>query len=411
MVTAPTPPLASFSEAEKPVDDFVLLNNDSIEVNHIDAVNHILRNNPTNYKKGPDYILLKHFADGIISKEGERWKKTKQAIAPFFRGEKLTSYRPTISDVTENCLSDIKARVLRGDKIDILTELTTLTFKVIGKTLFDCDFSELAKEAVPKFREYWKLPHFSGTLLLDFLSHPFVALKRQLIRYELKHLFINHLKKYADQYPEIIESLKQKFPGENWVDYIWPEYLGLSTVGTETSAVAIAWALTMLGNHHEAQNKLRASFESENLEEEPTYLTKFICETLRMYPPVYEVSRQALSNDTIMGEEFRAGTVFRIPILRFHRSPKYWENPAEFNPERFSENWPPSPYFMPFGAGPRACLGENMAFQEMEIVIKQFVQHFDIFAEPVLNDTFEEECPTLRTTDSFNVSLKIREAS
>ena len=161
--------------------------------------------------------------------------------------------------------------------------------------------------------------------------------------------------------------------------------------GHETTALALSWSLYLLAFDPEAQQRARAEArtvlgdriaDAGDLADLP-YSRQVIREALRLYPPAALLLRTALAADEIGGREVRPGDTMMLPIYALHRSHCHWDHPDRFDPERFSD---PSaandPAYIPFGAGPRACIGSGFAMQEAIIMLTALVARFQFSLPP-----------------------------
>jgi cytochrome P450 len=168
------------------------------------------------------------------------------------------------------------------------------------------------------------------------------------------------------------------------------QLLTMLIAGHDTSTAMLSWALYLLGRHPEVMAMAQAEIDqvlahdqpnNENMEQLP-YLDQVIKETLRLYPPIHVSNRQAAEDVIINGYQIPAGTRVMYSIYLAHRDPKYWSDPADFRPERFqlgntTEKQPPFTY-LPFGGGPRNCIGAAFAQIEARVVVSRILQRFSL---------------------------------
>ena len=164
------------------------------------------------------------------------------------------------------------------------------------------------------------------------------------------------------------------------------ESMQLIVAGHETSSTSLLWTIYLLTQHPEVYQKVKAELDSMNeISMENlmilTYTKQLIQESLRMYPPFWMIDRQALEDDEVEGCMIKKGTMVLIYIYGIHHSEKHWQHPDIFNPERFSGTNPKkeSPFtYLPFGAGPKGCIGGNYAMLQMLTILKKLVSKFEI---------------------------------
>jgi cytochrome P450 len=162
----------------------------------------------------------------------------------------------------------------------------------------------------------------------------------------------------------------------------------LFTAGHETTANALTFTLCLLAKHTDIQEKVRAEIAAIEMEtgdvvvqlQKMSYINAVLYESMRLYPPAWITDRQNVSDDTIGSFHIKKETLIGISFYELHRNPKYWKNPDEFNPNRFlgDQKKQSMPYFYPFGAGPRMCIGVGFAIYEMCLTLSKIVKKYDI---------------------------------
>ncbi len=156
--------------------------------------------------------------------------------------------------------------------------------------------------------------------------------------------------------------------------------------GHETTALAISWALYLLANAPEFQDRARAEARAA-LQGRPAavgdlaampFLLQVLDEAMRLYPPVGLLARAVVAEDELSGRTMRPGDILFLPIWALHRHEMWWERPAQFDPDRFSpQRRPRDKYqYLPFGAGPRVCVGANFAMMQAHIILSTLIQGF-----------------------------------
>lgn len=193
------------------------------------------------------------------------------------------------------------------------------------------------------------------------------------------------------------------------------EVTTLLTAGHETTTLALSWACYLLAQHPEAQQRMRSEFEflegrAPGYEDLPRlrYARMVIDETMRLYPPVWVISRQAIADDEMSGYKIPAGSEILIFPYITHRHCKWWPEPDKFYPERFApENALSRQKFayIPFGAGPRACLGLNFAVTEIQVVLALIMQRFHLQLAAGTEPVSAEPSVTLRPLPGVQLKL------
>lgn len=174
------------------------------------------------------------------------------------------------------------------------------------------------------------------------------------------------------------------------------ELAGIVFAGHETTATTLTWLFGMLAQHPDVEAKLHEELDRVLRGRIPTfadlphltYTRMVIDETMRLYPAAWTLTRHALNADTIGGYQIPAGGNVLINIFTLHRHPTYWDNPEQFDPERFSPERAANRHkfaFMPFGGGPRKCIGEPFALAEAQLVTATIAQRYRLRLMPGQN--------------------------
>jgi cytochrome P450 len=189
----------------------------------------------------------------------------------------------------------------------------------------------------------------------------------------------------------------------------------LFLAGHETSANALAFAVYMIEKHQKVKGKLleeiKGVFNGDDLDlslvPKMQYLQQVIDEVLRMFPPAWVVGRRSLGPDTLSGVDIEAKQNVLVSAFSVHRDKRFWENPDEFDPDRFTPEKKKTYHnyqYFPFGGGPRMCIGNNFAYLEMKILLSLIYKNFEL---EVLTETLElNPRLTLRPKDGIQLRLK-----
>lgn len=350
-----------------------------------------LRDNQKNFRKTEIQTkdLAKYVGHGLLTSEGEDWKFQRKLIQPAFHRKNLY----TLLDFMIEAIDKELDRIEVNKTIDIFPIFNDLAFKVVVKSLFsDAINSEeisrlqhiteetqkmLVKELRQPYKKWWFL--LSGEL------------KRNLnLSQEARELLSGIIKRRQDSGQEgkdLLDMLMaltyedgSKMDEEQLID----EILILFIAGHETTSNALSFTIQLIGQKQEVQDKLISeikTLENASLFEtlkESKYTQHVIEESMRLFPPVYFIDRQNIEADTFNGFEIPKHTTLLFSVHQIHRNPENWENPTEFNPERFSESRSISDFYFPFGAGPRKCIGNNFAMYEITLTIHQLLKKFKI---------------------------------
>lgn len=341
-------------------------------INHPAGVARVLLDNSKNYdKKSPFYAMLGWFlGKGLITSDGDLWQKQRRLIQPAFTRKRVEELEPMMVSTTEAMIESWKGHPV----VDIGREMTTLTLRIIGQTLFSQDLSqrthqlgsimqELQQQMERRFRSYFPLPPVLPTSR-DRHFRTITSLSRQILSD-----MVDSRRTLKDPPQDVLQVLLEARDPETG-EAMPPEQLGdelvnLVMAGHETVATHLSWTLLLLSRHPDVRRRL------EN--EEPGLAGRVVLESLRLYPPVSVFGRRCLAGDEICGYPIAAGQLVSISPYLLHRHPEFWPNPEGFEPDRFLHERVRGS-FVPFAAGPRNCLGQFLALREAELVLTTLVR-------------------------------------
>lgn len=356
------------------------------------------------YKKSTIRFLGPLLGRGILTSEGSEWKWQRQASAPLFRQQDLLRFVPTFVRVTEALLERWRAAP-PGSVQAVDRDMTRITFEVISATLLPSADRTVAPEverSMGVFQRWagWGLL-YATTGLPAWLPRPGMGSSARAIT-TLRNAVLAMLrekgsgpfspKKGPDPFSQPDDLMQrlmhardpetgQTMDESRLVDNLLTFYLA----GHETTARALSWTLYLLARSPEWGEQLAAEVarvtggapvEAEHVER-LILVQQFLKESMRVFPPVPIMSRQALVDTELGGRRLRAGTTVVIPIYAIHRHAKRWAEPAAFDPMRFapaSEAKLERYQYMPFGAGPRICIGLSFAMLEATAVLATLLQ-------------------------------------
>jgi cytochrome P450 len=366
---------------------------------------YVLLDNNKNYTKSLAYDMLKLLlGNGILTSEGDFWKKQRRLIQPAFHKQKLAELTAMMVQRTEEEADSFEPYAQSGEYVDVVTTMTALTLDIISKSIFSEGIGDnapiIAKQitllnqyATDKLNEPIRLPPAFPTpynlrerkaiKILDTVIYDIINARRAAG--ESKADLLSMLLDACDE--ETGESMDNK--------QLRDEVMTIFVAGNETTANAMAWILYLLSQNPEAERKMIAEIDEKlNSGVQPgfdtmmqfSYVKQVIEEGMRLYPPAWVVGRRNAEDDELGGYHIAKGTNILIPILYLHRSVNYWGADAmEFKPERFApekRNSIDRFVYFPFGAGPRMCIGNNFAMLEMQIILISLYRRFTFRLKP-----------------------------
>ncbi len=367
-------------------------------VSNLEAIRHVLQANQKNYVKSPAYRNLKlALGNGLVTSEGEYWRRQRRLSQPAFYKTQLEELFKTMGQVTERFCADLAEKSKTGQPLDISKEMMSVTADIALKTLFGsenpADISEMYR--VMMDGQDYIIHRTIKPYLVPFV---FINGRHRRFRRDMdwfdSHLFrLIEARRKMESPPNdlltMLLSARDEETGEAMSDrQLRDEAITLFAAGHETSSNALSWTLYLLAQHPEVMEKLRSEVDTllgdrtpsfEDLKKLP-YTMQVISEGMRLYPPAHAVGREPVEDDEILGHRIPRRSILFISITALHRDARYWERPHEFYPEHFdpeTEKERPRMAYLPFGAGPRMCIGNHFALMEMQLLLAMLVRHFD----------------------------------
>jgi cytochrome P450 len=369
----------------------------SVLINAPDAIHHVLVGNPGNFRRTPASvrILRPITGEGLLLSEGETWKLQRRTVAPALAPRVMPMLASHIARSTEANLSILPA----GSPIDLLATMQTLALDIAGRSMFSLDMQQhrdTLRGLMLEFAMRHAHPH-----LLDMVLPPSIPNLRDLGRARFKRRwmrFIDSLigERLAGPPPEtardLLDLLRAARDPETGAGFspvqLRDQVATLLLAGHETTAVTLFWSLITLADLPTEQDRIAAEAGPLDLSPEAAHAamallvrTKAVVnETLRLYPAAFTLARQAITADHAAGIDLPKGSMLLIAPWVLHRHLRYWTDPGVFDPDRFMPDAPTPPRFafMPFGAGPRVCVGAQFALTEAVLVLAALLRQFRV---------------------------------
>ena len=367
---------------------------------HPDYVKHVLQDNNHNYRRSIFMDRLKPvFGEGLFTSNGAHWRRQRRLAQPAFHRQRIAAFAALMTAATQAMLERWEAA--RGQSINLLFELNHLTHDITGKALFGTDMSQGASEveqAITSLLEHFNDRYENAFSVPEIL--PTVRNYRfwQAIRTleKVAYRVITERRRNGQDTGDLLSMLlsaRDEETGAGMSDkQLRDEVITFLGGGTETTAVSLAWTWYLLSGHPTIEHTLRTEL-SEVLDGRiPTihdiphlpYTRMVIEEALRLYPPAWLTSRNAVNSDEIDGYPIPARSLILVSPYVTHRHPAFWEEPDRFDPERFTPERVAQrrryAYF-PFGGGPRRCIGDEFALLEAQLILATVVQKYRLHRE------------------------------
>ncbi len=355
----------------------------------------VMVDNLSNYPKSEIMrrMLRPAIGDSLFNADGADWKWQRQAVAPVFTHRNVVALTPAMTATAERAVSRL---AVRNGRAEMVSEMLTATFDVIcdvalsGRAHFDgATFSQA-------ITRYFRTAGRAS--LLDFLGAPdwfprpgaLLAGSSVKTMHEMVAAAIEARRKQktgssGDLLDHMLAAEDPETGRRMGVDDLIYNMQFFIVAGHETTALAIAWSLYLLANspaeqetaHRQARAQLgdRAA-NMEDLAAMP-FIAQILEESMRLYPPVGLLARTVVAEDELCGRVMKPGDVLFLPIWALHRHELWWENPQAFNPHRFAPEIRRDKYqYLPFGAGPRVCVGANFAMMQAHIILATLLARF-----------------------------------
>lgn len=362
-----------------------------------DIAKHVLQKKHKLYHKSEiqTKFLSKYVGYGLLTSSGDYWLKQRRLIQPGFHKEKIENLISVIDTSIKEQVSKIEANT----SLDLYAIMNELAFEVVAKSLFSYTaeiktlkrlqviVELLQKFIVKEIREpYKKLSLFLGG---EMNRHLKMVKESRVIIFDI----IAQRRLAKESHDDLLQMLldARYEDGSGMTDdQLIDEILILFVAGHETTANALTFTLTLIAKNKEAKRKIEKEISAQKGITSPLetitqlkYVKNCVDESLRLYPPAWITDRVAIADDQLGDFYIKKGTVIGISIYELHRNKSFWKKPNQFIPERFSENEQllKSNYYIPFGAGPRLCIGNNFALYEMMLTITRVMQKFDIVSD------------------------------
>jgi cytochrome P450 len=366
------------------------------------VIQHVLKTNSDNYHKS--HIQKKrmgHFlGKGLLTTEGEAWKTQRRLIQTGFERKQLEVLASIMQDSLTDSLRDFDRQAQLGP-VDIYPLMMKITFAMVGRSLFGARLKEedidLISHAISTVQEFMVRQTIQPYL------NPWFALSGEVRRHEdLRNrafdVLRDYLRRRRNEAPghDLLQILMDaRYSDGHGMDdeLVVSESMQLLVAGHETSSNALSWILYLLSSRPDCIERVRQEFDAVLGDRSLSYTdvpkfeftTQVIMEAMRLYPPFWMVDRMALADDRAGDIDIPAGSTVVVFIHGAHHSPEYWEDPETFDLERFSKAKAKqhTPFaHLPFGAGPRGCIGGNYAMLQMLMILGVMLRKYDFSLVP-----------------------------
>jgi enediyne biosynthesis protein E7 len=393
--------------------------------NHPDHAKYILADNAPNYRKGWGLMHARRaLGDGLLTSEGELWRKQRKVIQPAFHRDRMADWADAIAD--EGMAMAARLRATGQHKpVNVVAAMTELTLGVLGRTLLDTDLS-IYQNIAHSFEAIQDQAMFEMvTLNLVPIWVPLPQQRRfRRAKQALLSIVDEMMSRRAAEGGRGGDDLLTRLADANRSEpderirrqRMRDELVTLLLAGHETTASTLGWTFHLLDRHPEVQDRLRHEVREVLGDRRPafedlnrlTYTAQVIEEVMRLYPPVWILSRQAIEDDEVGGYFVPKGMNVLVVPYTLHRHPEFWPDPERFDPDRFGPQRVgerPRYAYLPFGAGPRFCVGNNLGMMEATFVTAIIVREMRLRAAPGFRPK-PEPMLTLRLRDGLPMTVQ-----
>ena len=366
------------------------------------VIQHVLKTNSENYHKSEIQVKrMGHFlGKGLLTTEGEAWRTQRRLIQTGFERKQLEVLSAIMQDSLADSLRDFD-RQARIGPVDIYPHLMKMTFAMVGRSLFGARLKDEDIEFIS--HTISTVQEFMVRQTIQPYLNPWFAVSGELRRHEQMRtsafgILLDYIRRRRKEAPghDLLQILMDArySDGEGMSDeLVLSESMQLLVAGHETSSNALSWLIYLLSSRPDCIEKIRQELDAVlggrplSYSDVPKFefTAQIINEALRLYPPFWMVDRMALADDRAGDLDIPRGSTVVVFIYGAHHSPHYWENPESFDQERFTkvkEKLHRPFAYLPFGAGPRGCIGGNYAMLQILMIVSVLLRKYDFQLVP-----------------------------
>jgi cytochrome P450 len=366
-------------------------------------VQHILQKNHRNYPKSEfSHGIARYLGHGLLTSEGSYWLQQRRLIQPGFHRQRVASLVGLMQAEINECLQPLEQQLKQqegGAEVAVHKLMTTTAFHIIARSTFSTSLSTHELERMAEL--FTAIQAFYVRTIRQPYLRPWLSLRNQFRRHdelaaELRSIvrgYVRQRQPASQEHDDLLQMLldvRYEDTGEPMTEeQVVDEALILLVAGHETSANALSWMWYLLAQHPNVVAQMRADMtrvlgnRTVTFADLPNlgYSLQIVQETMRLYPPAWILDRIALEDDSYNGINLPKGTLISAYLLGVHQAPSLWKDAEAFQPERFAPEQlklqPPYAY-IPFGGGPRLCIGNQFALTEMQLVLLEMLRRFEV---------------------------------
>jgi cytochrome P450 len=382
-------------------------------VNDPGAIRWVMQENQDNFPKGPGYDRLRTvIGNGLVTSKGEFWRRQRKLSAPAFHQQKIIAACSEVVRLTRKMFAEWEDKLTSSMHLDLAVEMNRVALNIAGRTLLDSDPSSRSEEVRVALQDALKFLDGRGMVWLRLIDILWPGRDRNLAFAIEKRLPTRANRRFQKSLETLNSVVLQIIEGRRKTGQYGTDLLGsfmlshddddgarmtdmqlrdevttMLIVGHETTATAMTWAWLLLGRNPGVAEQVCEEVDRVLGDRAPTfedlaeltYTHHVFEEVIRYYPPFWRFTRQARADSKIMGYDIPGGTVMIISPYLVHRNTRFWNDPDTFEPARFASvaaQERPKFSYIPFGAGPRACIAANFAFMEALTIIAMTARRY-----------------------------------
>jgi cytochrome P450 len=361
------------------------------------VIQHVLKTNAENYQKSEIQVKrMGHFlGKGLLTTHGDAWRTQRRLIQKGFDRKQLEALSAIMQDSLAESLRDFDKQIGDGP-VDIYPHLMKMTFAMVARSLFGAKLKDEDIDVVSQ--TICTVQEFIVRQTLQPYLNPWFEVSGELRRHEdmrtrADSVLMEYIKTRRQQAPgnDLLQTLMDArySDGEGMSDeLVLSESMQLLVAGHETSSNALSWLLYLLSSRPDCLESLRQEFDSVlggaplSFGDVPKFefATQVIQEALRLYPPFWMIDRMAVADDRVGDVAIPRGSMVIVFVYGAHHAPRYWQSPESFDPERFTkanEKLRTPLTYLPFGGGPRGCIGGNYAMLQILMILSDLLGRYD----------------------------------
>ena len=378
-------------------------------VNSAAAIRHVLVDNPANYRRTPATvrILRPIIGNGLFLSAGEDWKHQRRTVAPAFAPRTIPVIARHVATAAAEATGALAGAAAAGP-VDLFAAMQHLALEIAGRSMFSLETRQHGaglRARLVRYGQWLGRPYLLDLLLPLAIPAPH-DLPRALFRPGwmrlIDRLIAERRAQPAEDAPrDLFDLLAAARDPETGAAFsaaqLRDQVATMIVAGHETTAVTLFWSLWLLASAPAEQDKVAAEVAGLDLGPEGAadalpllaHTRAVVSEALRLYPPAFVLVREAIGRDVVGGAAVAPGNLIMVAPWVLHRHRLLWRDPAAFDPSRFLPGAPPIDRFayLPFGVGPRVCVGAQFALTEATLVLATLVQAFRLAVDgrrPVL---------------------------